>query len=230
MLIGLALVGTSSFARADATYQPLAIGPFTQNWTNTGVITVNDDWFGVPGIVGFRGDNLTIATGADPQTATAEDVPGVVDVNINQTAPNTFATGGVAEFELTDPVVALTGSGTADAPYLQIHLDTTGVTSIVVQYNLRDLDGSADNAIQPVALQYRVGTSGVFTNVPVAFVADATEGPSLASKVTAVSATLPATAEGQSQIQLRILTTNAAGNDDGWVSMTSTSRAPCPPT
>ena len=32
----------------------------------------------------------------------------------------------VAEFELADPVVAIQGSGTADAPYLLFHLDTTG--------------------------------------------------------------------------------------------------------
>ena len=49
---------------ADATYQPL---PFTQDWANTGLITTNDDWAGVPGIMGFRGDNLTTTTGVDPQ-------------------------------------------------------------------------------------------------------------------------------------------------------------------
>ena len=140
----------------------------------------------------------------------------VIDVNVDQTAPNTLAAGGVTEFELADPVVALTASGTADAPYLQIHLNTTGTTSIVVQYNLRDIDGSTDNAVQPIALQYRVGSSGDFTDIPTAFVADATSGPSLATMVTAVSATLPAAAEGQNQVQVRILTTNAAGSDE-WV-------------
>ena len=50
---------------------------------------------------------------------------GDLDVFADQT--NTAITnGGVAEFELADPVVALQGSGTADAPYLLFHLDTTG--------------------------------------------------------------------------------------------------------
>ena len=51
---------------------------------------------------------------------------------------------------------------------------------IRVSYTLRDLDGSVDNAIQPVALQFRVGSTGPFTNVPAGFVPDATTGPSLA--------------------------------------------------
>ena len=42
----------------------------------------------------------------------------MVDVNVNQTNPNTNTTGGVAEFEIANAVVALQGSGTADAPNL----------------------------------------------------------------------------------------------------------------
>ena len=128
----------------DGSYQT---PPFSQNWTNTGLIVANDDWSAVPGIIGFRGDNLTAATGTDPQTILADDSPGVVDVNANQTNPDAFSTGGVTEFEITDPVVALAGSGTADAPYVLIHLNTTGFQSINVNYNLRDIDGSIDNAV-----------------------------------------------------------------------------------
>ncbi|MGH3065898.1 MAG: Ig-like domain-containing protein, partial [Gaiellaceae bacterium] len=137
-------------------------------------------------------------------------------MNANQTNPNTFITGGVAEFHLTDSVVALTGSGTADAPYLVFHLNTTGLSNINVSYNLRDLDGSTDNAVQQVALQYRVGETGNFTNVPAGYVADATTGPSLATLVTAVNVALPSAAGNQPQLQIRVITTNATGNDE-WV-------------
>ena len=99
----------------------------------------------------------------------------MLDVNANQTN-DTFATGGVTEFELTDPVVAAAGSGTADAPYLRLAV-TTGAVGVRVRYTLRDIDGSSDNAVQPVALHYRVGASGSWTNVPAAYVADATAGP-----------------------------------------------------
>ncbi|MEZ5291990.1 MAG: HYR domain-containing protein [Vicinamibacterales bacterium] len=212
-MAGIVLAGAGLTLFADATPQAL---PFGQDWSNTALITVNDDWSAVPGIEGFRGDGLTSATGADPQTLVAEDLAPVPDVNANQTNPNTFATGGVAEFALADPVVALNGSGTADAPYLQITVSTTGVAGVRVRYTLRDLDGSVDDAVQPVALHFRVGTSGAWTNVPAAFVADATSGPSLATLVTPVDVTLPAAADDQAVVQLRIMTANAAGNDE-WV-------------
>lgn len=220
-LVGLILPGSRllkqgrwSIALADSAPQNL---PFTQNWTNTGLITSNDNWSGVPGIEGFLGQDLTTTTGTDPQTIVGtSSVANDLDVIANQTNPNTLTAGGVAEFEITDPTIALQGSGTADAPHIIINLNTTGQANINVAYNLRDIDGSADNAVQPVALQYRVGSSGNFTNVPAGFVADATTGPNLATKVTPVSATLPAAANNQSLVQVRIITTNAAGSDE-WV-------------
>ncbi len=140
----------------------------------------------------------------------------MIDVNANRADPDTFTTGGVTEFDgLPNPAVALAGSGTADAPYLRLHLDTTGAASVRVAYTLRDLDGSGDNATQAVALQYRVGAAGSFTNVPAGFVADATTGGA-ATKVTYVCAVLPAGAAGQPLVQVRIMTSNAAGNDE-WV-------------
>lgn len=214
LVLALAAAGLlSQPVLADSTPQAL---PFGQDWSNIGLIVGNDDWSAVPGVTGYRGDSLTGATAADPQAIVADGNGTPVDVNANQTNPDTFTTGGVTEFHLADPVVALTGSGTADAPFLLLSLDTSGRSGITVRYDLRDLDGSTDNAVQPVALQYRVGNSGNFINVPAAFVADATEGPSLAGKVTPVSVTLPAAADNQPLLQLRIITTNAVGNDE-WV-------------
>jgi len=196
----------------SAVYFALANNPFSQNWTDTGLISVDDNWDNVPSIVGFRGDGLT---GIDPQTILAEGT-GVVDVNANQTNPNTFTTGGVAEFEISDPVVALQGSGTAGAPFLLLYLNTTGVQNVSVNYLLRDLDGSTDNSIQPIALQYRVGTTGDFINISAGFVADASSGPSLATLTTTVSAVLPSAANNQAQVQVRIITANALGSDE-WI-------------
>jgi DNA/RNA endonuclease G (NUC1) len=201
--------------RADNTAQTL---PFSQNWTNAGLITANDNWTGVPGIEGYLGQDITTATGTDPQTLlTTSAVANDLDVVANQSNPNTLTSGGVAEFDgIANPTIALQGSGTADAPYVLIHVNASGLTDINVAYNLRDIDGSTDNAVQPVALQYRVGNSGNFTNIPAGFVADATTGPSLATLVTPVSVTLPAAANNQPLVQVRIITTNAVGNDE-WV-------------
>ena len=192
--------------------------PFTQDWTTTTLITVNDNWSGVPGIEGYLGQDITTTTGVDPQTLlTVSASPTDLDVIANQANPNTNISGGVGEFDgIANPTIALQGSGTADAPYILIHLNTTTLQNITVSYNLRDIDGSADNAVQPVALQYRVGNTGNFTNVPAGFVADATTGPNLATLVTAVSAVLPGACNNQALVQVRVITANAAGSDE-WV-------------
>ncbi len=206
--------GRTSTVLADNTAQSI---PFSQNWTNN-VLTTNDNWTPVLGIEGYLGQDITTLTAVDPQTLlTTSALPNDLDLIANQTSPNTLTSGGVAEFDtLADPVVALQGSGTADAPYLIIYLNTTGQSNINVAYNLRDVDGSADNSIQPVALQYRVGNTGNFTNIPSAFVADASGGPSTATLVTPVSATLPSECNNQALVQVRIITSNAAGSDE-WI-------------
>ncbi len=203
----------AALVRADGTAQT---PPFSQDWSNTGLITTDDNWAGVPGVIGYRGDNLTAATGVDPQTVLADGTE-VPDVNANRSDPDTFATGGVAEFDgIANPAIALNGSGTADAPFILLDLNTTGFAGVTVSYNLRDLDGSGDNAIQQVALQFRLGSTGNFTNVPAGYVADATTGPNLATQVTPKSVILPETADNQALVQVRIITTNAVGNDE-WV-------------
>jgi hypothetical protein len=98
-----------------------------------------------------------------------------------------------------------------------VSLDTRGRSGVTVRYRLRDIDASSiANAVQPVALQYRVGAAGPFAAVPGGFVADATTGPGAATLTTPVSAVLPVAAEDQPLVQLRILTTNAVGEDE-WV-------------
>ncbi len=193
----------------------LAGGDFSQSWSDRALISGDDDWSAVPSIVGFRGDEITSVTGADPQTLTGDGTL-TVDVNANRSDPNGFNSGGVAEFDQSNPTVALAGSGTADAPNLVVHLDATGRRNVTVAYTLRDLESGPDNAIQAVALQYRIGSSGAWTNVPAAFVADATAGPSLTAPDTRVQATLPAEVNGQAGLQIRVITTNAVGNDE-WV-------------
>jgi len=203
-------------AKADATYHNLGGGDFTQDWSNAGLITVNNDWSAVPSLIGYGGNDLTAATGTDPQTILVENTGGLVlNVLANQTA-TTSTSGGLGEFAITNPTVAFQGSGTSDAPHLKLHLNTTGRQSVTVSYRLRDVDGTTDNSVQPVALQYRVGTTGAFTNVPAAFVADASTGPSIATAEATVTVTLPAAVNNQAQVELRIMTANAAGNDE-WI-------------
>lgn len=211
----LGVLFASASASADTTPQTL---PFSQDWSNTGLITTNDDWSGVPGITGYLGQDASTTTGGvfDPQLVLTEStVANDLTVLANQTAPNSVTAGDVGEFEIADPVVALQASGTADTPYVMVTLNTTGSSFIRVRYNVRDIDGSVDNTMQKVALQYRVGTTGNFTNVPTAYVADATE-QSLATKVTAVDVILPAAVDNQPVVQIRMITANEVGSDE-WV-------------
>jgi predicted extracellular nuclease len=206
---------------ADGTPQTL---PFSQNWANTSMITTNDNWSGVAGIEGYLGQDITTTTGTDPQTLLGTSaVANDLTVLANQTATN-ITNGDVAEFHITsqggapgsDPTIALQGSGTADAPYILLYLNTTGQSNINISYNLRDIDCTADVAVQQVALQYRLGNTGNFTNIPAGYVADATGGPSVCTQVTPVSVGLPAAADNQNLVQVRIISSNAIGNDE-WV-------------
>lgn len=209
LALGAAALASLGPAGADSTAQPL---PFSQSWTNTGQITADDNWSGVPGIVGYLGDDAAITTAdRDPQTIVTGAASTTIDVNANRTDPDTFTTGGVAEFEIADPVVALQGSGTADNPNLVLNLNTSGQSGINVSYRLRDID-SASEVVQPFALQYRVGSTGDFTNVPAGFVADATSVG--ATQVTPVNAVLPAAANNQPLVQVRVITSNATGSDE----------------
>lgn len=219
-LLALLATGVFQFAgigievvSANNTPQTL---PFSQNWSNTNLITADDDWSNVPGIIGYRGDELTAATGTDPRTILADGSGTPVDVIANQANPNTVTSGGVAEFEITNPTVALQGSGTADAPHIVIHLNTTGQSNIKFSANIRDIDSSGDNAVQQVDVQYRVGGTGNYTSVPNGYIADATTGPNEATLVTPLNLTLPANANNQSLVEIRVITTNAVGNDE-WV-------------
>ncbi len=202
-------LGTMPVAHADTVPQGV---PLSQNWTNAGLITTNDNWSGVPGIIGYRGDDLNTTIPLDPQTVVVDGSSTPVNVIANATDPTASLSGGIYEFDaLANPTVAMQGSGTADCPHLVISINTSGTTALHISYNLRDLDDT-DAAQQQFALQYRVGNTGNYTNVPAGYVADASLDGS-ATLVTPVSVNLPAAIENQPLVQLRIMTTNAIGND-----------------
>lgn len=206
-----ALALCCAHAHADTTPQT---PPFSQNWSNTGLITTANDWSSVPGIAGYLGDNAASSnTGVDPRTLLT-DLTNTLNVQANQNSVTVATSGGAAEFEFADPAVAIKGSGTADAPYLLISINNTGLSGTRVSFNMRDLDDTATDAIQPINVQYRVGNSGAFTNVTGGYFADVSV-PN-ATQVTPAEVFLPAAADNQAVVQVRIMTTNAAGVDE-WI-------------
>jgi VCBS repeat-containing protein len=200
----------------------LASGDFVQDWTDTGLIATtttstdpaNTGWANVPSIVGYLGDILTSTTApATDLTTQTGAALGSFNVFANQTAP-TFSSGGVAEFQLANPTIALQGSGTADVPSVVLYLDATGRQGLHIELDLRHLD--ADVTAQQFNIQYRIGDSGTWTNVPGAF--NSSVFPTAASPTVHVSVDLPSALDNQEQVEVRLMTQNAAGNDE-WVGL-----------
>ena len=212
MLVLAALIVAAVMAIGNNTDQTL---PFSQNWTNTALITVNNDWSAVPGIVGFLGDGDAGApTGTDPQTILTDYGPTGNFVFANQTP--TFGSGGPAEMDgLADPTIAMQGSGTADAPHIILYINSVGKQSLNLAYNLRDIDCGAFAITQQFNAQYRVGGAGAWTNIAGGYTANASSGiVSDCTKVTALSLPLPAACDNQPDVELRLMTTNAPSTDD----------------
>lgn len=205
-----ALALAASSARADATYHVLANGSFGQDWSNTGLITADDDWSGIPSLEGHLGNDL-VAVARDPRTVLGFGT-GTLDVNANNTASSAAISGGIYEVESgsevgANPTIAFQGSGTADAPFILLRLDTTGCTGMQLSYTLRDVDTDGA-AIQPVVVQARVGESADFGEVGGTYVANANNGGT-----TPASVSLGISLENQSQVQLRWITADALGSD-----------------
>ncbi len=212
--VGALAATASRDARADAVPQPL---PFFQDWS-TSPVAANDDWSTVPGIVGYSGAGLIGNNdGTPPSEISAEGGPASVPIVEADRATAPTSAGGIVELVIDDPMIAMSGSAQVDAPHLIVTLDTTGVTRVHIGYVVIDVDRTG-NVEQALALQYRVGTAGPFTNVPEAYVADATIGPNELGQRTRVAVDLPEDAAGQPVVQLRLITANTQGGDE-WIAI-----------
>jgi hypothetical protein len=218
--------------KANSVYFDLSSGNLSFSIAgNPNAITSNDDWSGVASVEGYFGQNLTATHGVDPQTIlTAEFTNSTLpnsptNVSANKGNPSAFNAGGVAEFDGgTYIATGLQGNVQAN-PYLVFYLNTTARSNITVDYSVQDIDGGSNDSVSRVALQYRVGQTGNFTNIPAGFIADATDGGA-AGRVTLRNVVLPAAANNQAMVQVRLLTTNAANSAGGstpdeWIGINS---------
>lgn len=198
------VVDAGTVSPMNTTRHQLSAGRFFQDWSSAGLITANDSWTGVPSIVGYLGDNITPGTAGDPRTVLVDNT--TIDVIAQSTAGS--STGGVHEIEASQ-VVALQGSGTADAPNLIVYLDSTGRQNITFSAVLRELDGATVD--QQIAIQYRVGNTGNFINLPGG--AGSGSFTAAGNQTVNVNVVLPAAANNQPDLQIRIVTADAAGSD-----------------
>ena len=163
-----------------------------------------------PAVQGYLGQDITTAIGVDPQSLTGESA-AANDTDVVANATATATNGGV--LEVNGDTVAIQGSATADAPYVAFHLDLTGRSNASFAFTARDLDASTDDAVQQIAVQYRVGASGAYTNLPAGYIADATTVSS-ATQATNRNVALPVAVDNQASVFVRVITTNAAGSDE----------------
>jgi Ca2+-binding RTX toxin-like protein len=199
-------------------YHQLANGDLIQDWSNSTLITTSNNWNNVPSIRGFRGDNLANSPGIDPQLVLADGSATPINVIANQSSPTGNTNSGIAEFS---GFIGLRGSSVASAPHLVLYVDATGQQNVSFNFTLRDNDTSSGrNATQAVAVQYRIGNSGNFINLPAAFVPDASNNATTTSSSEAREARLrvllPTEVNNQSQVQIRVITTDANGEDE-WI-------------
>lgn len=226
-------LGLFPAARATSAYANLSLANLNFSVTagSTDQITTNDDWSGVASAEGYFGNGLTATHGVDPQTVLGTEfagnalpVAGQTQVNANKGNPSAYNAGGVTEFD-TGTYISIGFQGNVQAnPYVVFYLNTLNRSSVPVGYEITDIDGGSNNAVSPIALQYRVGETGLFTNVPAAFIPDATDGPNVSGRVTTRSVLLPAAVSNQAKVQVRLITTNAAGSGgsstpDEWIGL-----------
>lgn len=104
--------------------------------------------------------------------------------------------------------VSMLASGSAQAGAWVIAVNTTGKTNIQVQWTVRLLlqQASRDNS---VALQYRVGTTGNFTDIGTTTTYSSTG--QVVNHSQSFSETLPALAENQAVVQIRWIYWESAG-------------------
>ncbi|HKP69427.1 MAG TPA: carboxypeptidase-like regulatory domain-containing protein, partial [Pyrinomonadaceae bacterium] len=171
-------------------------------------------------VEGYAGLNLTATHGIDPQTVlgtefASHQLPNTpTNVAANKSNPSAFNAGGVAEFDSgTFLAIGIQGN-TNSNPYLVFYLNTTGRTNVTMSYTVQDIDGGSNNAVSQLALQYRVGQTGLFTNVPAGYIADVTVGGATGPAQN-MNVVLPAAVNNQPQVQVRLITTNAANTSGG---------------
>jgi hypothetical protein len=195
-----------------------------------GMITQNDNWSNVPSVEGYCGNGLAGTYGVDPRTIVAtEFAPNMhlptsasTCVAANKGNPSAYNAGGLAEFDTGNYLaIGFQGNVQARAPYMVFYLNATGESNVKFSFDAMDIDGGSNNSVSQIAVQYRIGESGNFIDIPSGYIADATQ-PNVAGLVTTRNIVLPPAVDNQPQVQVRIITTDAAAPDgtsspDEWI-------------
>ena len=206
-LVGALLLSVLAVVPVAANSTPQAL-PFAQDWTNTGLITTDNNWNGVPGVSGFLGANhrrdRSRSADRSPSTTRAQRQSPTRPIR------PASAQGGVAEFEIADPVVAIKGSTTAGRPEhrdLRQHHRADEHPRRLQPSRRRWLRRTTPSSRSPSSTaSHRPDRSPICR--PGTW-PTRRAGRARRRLVTPVSVTLPAAANNQPVVQMRVITTDA---------------------
>lgn len=196
----------------NADYHNLRFVAFSQQWNGTSVLTTANKWSLIQSVVGYRSVDTGAATGADPQTLLSSSTTEEVTVNPQTAVPTTTSAAGIYPIDGSIDVVGVKPNGTFLAPNLVFHVNTIDTNDVRVRYTLKHLN--TIDAASKFALQYRIGETGNFINVPEGYVADASTAAGNAT--TTVDVLLPAEVNNQPKLQIRVITADTSENDS-WI-------------
>ena len=137
------------------------------------------------------------------------------DAAMTQSATAYNSTGGIYNYNSKIGFL----NGTTGDYCITLAIKTTGVTNILVEYDLMTIrnpyNGTSNYRINGVELQYRVGTTGSFKSINSKVYINGTTAQTSGTSgqnVQQLSITLPAECENQSVVQLRWVSRQVAGS------------------
>jgi hypothetical protein len=196
LVLVMVITGSSVFAQTNPTPQSL---PFTQNFSGfTGATTVYPAGFQGWGVTGSLSASFVVSAPLADQALLA------AQTNASTSAYVADMVGKAGIFS--------TGS---NLKALALALNTTAYTGITVSFTAATQRQQVANRIGELGLQYRVGTTGAFTNVSGStyqnnISADNIAGTNSVNPVT-INITLPAACENQPIVQLRWIQRDVSG-------------------
>ncbi len=195
LVLVMMIAGSSAFAQTNPTPQNL---PFTQNFSGfTGATTVYPAGFQGWGITGSLGASFVVSAPTTDQALAGQT--------------NAATSAYVADMAGKAGIFS-TGS---NLKALALALNTTAYTGITVSFTAATQRQQVANRVGELGLQYRVGTSGAFTNIAGSTyqnnaLSDNITGTNSVNPAT-VSITLPAACENQPIVQLRWIQRDVSG-------------------
>ena len=190
---------------------------------------MDNNWSGVPGIVGYRGDALTGATAVDPQTVLADGSATPRRRDREPDEPEHVHDRRCRRVRHHEPRRRAPGlrNRARAAPRLHARHDRPRDRHGRLQPARRRRLGRQRRPAGRAPVPRRHERHRTRTSRP-ASSPTRRPGPSLATLVTPVSAPLPAAAENQPLVQVRVITTDAVGSDE-WVGVDDISVTGRPP-